>query len=126
MKQKITNVLNWLMAAMFLNAGLNKIFNYIPPPPDLPEAMVKDFAAFIEIEWLFPLVAVTEIVGAFLIILKQTRPLGTLVLFPVVIGIALVHFIVEPSGIIISIIILALIGWNLWMDKNKFLSLVKA
>jgi putative oxidoreductase len=126
MKQKITNVLNWLMAAMFLNAGLNKIFNYIPPPPDLPEAMVKDFAAFIEIEWLFPLVAVTEIVGAVLIILKQTRPLGTLVLFPVVIGIALVHFIVEPGGIIISIILLALIGWNLWMDKNKFLTLVKA
>ena len=125
MKQKVTNVLNWLMAAMFLNAGLNKIFNYLPPPADLPEAMKNDLAAFMEIEWLLPLVAVTEIVGALLIILKQTRPLGTLVLFPVVIGIALVHFIVEPQGIIISVILLALITWNIWNQKSKYLNLIQ-
>ena len=125
MVQKINNVFNWLMAAMFLNAGLNKIFNYLPPPPDLPEAMKKDLEAFMEIKWLLPLVAVTEIVGALLIILKQTRPLGTLVLFPVVIGIALVHFIVEPQGIIISVILLALIAWNIWNQKSKYLNLIQ-
>jgi uncharacterized membrane protein YphA (DoxX/SURF4 family) len=125
MKQKVTNVLNWLMAAMFLNAGLNKIFNYLPPPADLPEAMKNDLAAFMEIEWLLPLVAVTEIVGGLLIIFKQTRPLGTLVLFPVVIGISLVHFIVEPNGIIISIILIALTAWNIVQSKDKYLNLIK-
>ena len=32
-----------------INGGLNKIFQYIPVPEDLPEALLRDNAAFAEI-----------------------------------------------------------------------------
>ena len=52
---------------MFLNGGLNKIFNYIPVPTDLSPALVADNAAFLEISWLMPLVAIGEIIGGLLL-----------------------------------------------------------
>jgi uncharacterized membrane protein YphA (DoxX/SURF4 family) len=73
MKTKITHVFNWLTALLFLNAGLNKIFEYIPVPEDLPLPMKNDLAAIQEIEWLLPLLAVTEIAGGALLILNRTR-----------------------------------------------------
>ena len=52
-----------LFGLMFINSGLNKFFNYIPVPADLPEKLVKTMNAFMEIGWLLPLVAVAEILG---------------------------------------------------------------
>ena len=46
---------------MFINSGLNKFFHYMPMPKDMPEEMMKDFGALMEISWLLPLIAVAEI-----------------------------------------------------------------
>jgi hypothetical protein len=46
-----------LFGLMFINAGLNKFFNYMPMEKPTPEQM-KLFAAFGEIHWLMPLVII--------------------------------------------------------------------
>lgn len=63
MKQKILFGVCLLFGLMFINAGLNKFFNYMPMPEDMPESMTKLMAAFMQISWLMPLVAVAEIIG---------------------------------------------------------------
>lgn len=124
MKQKILNVLSILLGLMILNSGLNKLFNYIPVPPDLPEAVVKDNAAMMEIQWLMPLIAVAEIIGGLLLLLKRTRPMGVLVVFPVMVGVLLVHLFVMTQGLPIALVIWAILGWLIYEFRDKYLALM--
>ncbi len=124
MKSKILNILSVLSALLFLNAGFNKIFNYIPVPTDLPSALVADNAAFMEIEWLMPLVAVVEIIGGLLLIFRKTRALGALIIFPIMFGIVLIHATVAPSGLPLAIGLSLILGWIMIDNKNKYLSLL--
>ena len=77
MKKKILFVVSILFGLMFINSGLNKFFNYMPMPEDLPEKMMKLFTAFMEIGWLMPLIAVAEIVGGLLFITNKYRARAT-------------------------------------------------
>jgi len=120
MKQKILTVLSVLFGLMMLNGGLNKFFNYMPAPDDLPEPMMNDFIAFMEISWLMPLIAITEIVGGVLFMIPRTRALGALVIFPIMVGILLTHIIVEPSGVLITLILWAIMLWAMWENREKY------
>lgn len=125
MKQKITFVLSLLFGLMFINAGLNKFFNYMPAPKDLPEKMLKVMAAFMEIGWLMPLTGVAEIVGGILIIIPRTRALGALIIFPVMVGILLTNIIQAPSGIPIVIVMSAILAWIMYESREKYLPLIR-
>lgn len=61
MKKKILLVISTLFGLIFINSGLNKFFNYMPMPENMPENMMKLMNAFLEIGWLMPLVAIAEI-----------------------------------------------------------------
>lgn len=125
MKNKILTVLSVLLGLMMLNGGLNKIFQYIPIPDNLPAELAKDNAALMEISWLMPLIAVAEILGGLLIFLPKTRALGALVLFPVMVGILLTHIVVEPSSLPLVLILWAVLGWIIYDNKEKYLPLIK-
>lgn len=124
MMNKILNVLSILSALLFLNGGLNKFFNYIPVPPDLPPALIADNAAFMEIEWLLPLVAIVEIIGGLLLLFKKTRALGALVIFPIMCGILLIHISVAQSGLPLAFGLFLILVWIMVENKNKYLSLL--
>lgn len=110
---------------MFINSGLNKIFNYIPVPPDMPEEMMKLNNALMAISWLIPLIAVAEIIGGILFILPKFRALGAVMLFPILIGILLIHITVAPTGIPIAIILLAIEGWVLFDNREKYMAMIR-
>lgn len=125
MKKKILLVVSILFGLMFLNAGLNKLFNYIPVPDDMPEKMVKLNAAFMEIGWLMPLVAIAEITGGILFMTNRFRALGAIIIFPVMVGILLTHIFVAPSGLPIALVLLAINSWAIVDNREKFLPLVR-
>lgn len=122
--KKVFNIVVVLFALMFLNAGLNKLFQYIPMPDDMPEAMVDLNMHLEAVSWLLPLIAISEIIGAILVLIPRTRALGAIVLFPAVIGILLTHLINEPSGIPIAIIFTAIELWIISKNKNKYLPMI--
>ena len=125
MKKKVEWVLCILLGLMYLNAGLNKIFMYMPPPDNLPEEMKQLFQAFMTIGWLMPLVAVGEIIGGVLIIIPRFRALGSLVLFPILIGILITHIVQAPDGLPIAIAMLGIQGWVMINHKEKLLPLIR-
>ena len=125
MKNKILFVLSLLFGLMFINAGLNKFFNYMPAPKDLPESMVKVMAAFMEITWLMPLVGIAEIVGGILFIIPKYRALGAVIVFPVMIGILLTNIVNAPSGLPIALVMLAINLWVIYDNRAKYAHLVK-
>tara|TARA_R110002051_G_scaffold245725_1_gene305401 strand:- start:324 stop:719 length:396 start_codon:yes stop_codon:yes gene_type:complete len=124
MKKKIIFVVSLLFGLMFINAGLNKFFNYMPVPDDLPEKMMKMMTAFSEISWLLPLVGVAEVLGGILFILPKTRALGAIVIFPVMIGILLTNIIYAPTGLPIAMTLLAINLWVLYENRVNYLPLI--
>lgn len=126
MKKKILFGVSLLFGLLFINGGLNKFFNYMPVPEDMPEHMVKIMTAMMTITWLMPLIAVVEIVGGVLFITNKYRALGAIIIFPVMIGILLTHIIDAPSGLPIALILLAINLWVIYENRAKYLPMIES
>lgn len=124
MKAKILFVVSLLFGLMFINAGLNKFFNYLPPPPDLPEAQMNMFMAMMNIGWLMPLVAVIEIIGGILFIIPRFRALGVILITPILTGILLANLTVAPEGLPLVIALVAIYLWVVVENREKYLPLI--
>ncbi len=124
MKKKIILIVSILFGLMFINSGLNKFFNYMPVPEDLPEGLMNLMGAFMEIGWLFPLVGVVEIVGGILFMTNKYRALGAIIILPVMVGILLTHIVNAPSGLPIALVLMAINLWVLYENRDKYKPLV--
>jgi uncharacterized membrane protein YphA (DoxX/SURF4 family) len=125
MKRIILFVLCLLSGLMFINAGLNKFFNYMPAPKDMPEKMLKMGTAFAEIGWVMPLTGTMEIIGGLLLIIPRTRALGAIILVPILTGIVLANINVAPSALPIAFALVAILLWVIIDNRQKYLSMVK-
>src|SRR5688572_32060025 len=125
MRKKILFVACLLAGLLFLNAGLNKFFNYIPTPDDLPEAQVKMFVALMQVGWLIPLIGAAEIIGGILFVIPRYRALGAIVLFPIIVGILLAHFTIAPEGIPMALIIFAIWIWSVVENWRKYTPMIE-
>jgi len=124
MKNKILFVLSLLAGLMFINAGLNKFFNYMPAPKEMPEKAMAAMKAFMAISWLMPLVGVAEVVGGLLLIIPRSRPLGAIILVPVLTGILLAN-ISMGMGLPISLTLAAIVLWVIIDNLEKYLPMIR-
>lgn len=124
MKNKILFVICLLFGLMFINAGLNKFFNYIPVPEEMPEQAMNMFTAMMEITWLMPLLAVFEIIGGVLFVLPRFRALGAVIITPIMFGILAHHFTLG-MGLPIPLIMGAILVWVIIENKEKYLPMIK-
>jgi len=124
MKNKILTALCILFGLMMINSGLNKFFNYMPMP-EMSEEMMQIMGGFMTIKWIFPLVAIIEIIGGALIAIPKTRALGALVIFPIMVGIFVHHLVHDLSGIGIALILFAINIWAIVTNWNKYEPIIK-
>ena len=124
MKQKILFIICLLYGLNFINGGLNKFFNYMPMPEEMPEKAMSMFMAMMKIDWLMPLLGFFEIVGGVSIIIPRFRALGALILTPIVVGI-LLHHITMGAGLPMAIIFTAILIWVIIENKEKYIPLIK-
>ncbi len=124
MKKKVLFGLSLLTGLLFINAGLDKFFHYMPVPKDMPEKMVEVGKAFMQITWLMPLVGAIELIGGLLLISGRTRALGAIVLLPVLVGILLANISMSPSGLPIVFILIAVILWIIIDNREKYLPMI--
>jgi uncharacterized membrane protein YphA (DoxX/SURF4 family) len=125
MKNKIQFVLVLLFGLLFINGGLNKLFNYLPMPADLPQEVLNDFGAMKEIIWLMPLLALSEIIGGILIVIPKTRALGAIIVLPAMMGILLNHIYVDRSNLIMAVVLAAILGWVIYDNREKYLPMIR-
>lgn len=124
MKNKILTVLCILFGLMMINSGLNNFFNYMPMP-EMSEEMMQIMGGFMTIKWIFPLVAIIEIIGGTLIAIPKTRALGALVILPVMVGIFVHHLIHDLTGIGIALILFVINIWAIVANWNKYEPIIK-
>ncbi len=116
MKNKILTILSVLFALVMINSGLNKLLQYMPMP-EMSEKMLQITQAFVAIQWIFPLVAIVEIIGGILVAIPKTRALGSVVILPVMVGIVLHHAVWDVAGIGIGAVLFAI---NLWAIADNW------
>jgi len=107
-----------LFGAMFVFAGTNKLFNFMPPPKDMPAEQMEMFMAMAKLKWLLPLLGITETIGGILFAIPKTRAFGAVFIFPVMVGILLHHMVNLPSDKLVMPAVLMLI--NLWMIADNW------
>lgn len=112
----LKTILCVLFGLMFINAGLDKLFHYMPMP-EMPEELMKVNEAFGAIVWLMPLVAVTELLGGLLFIFPKTRALGAVVILPIMVGIILHNAVFMPEGLAIAGPLFLI---NIWMIADNW------
>lgn len=125
MKNKILTGLCILFGLMMVNSGLNKFFNYMPMP-EMTEETMQLMGAFVAIKWIFPLVAITEIIGGVFIAIPRTRALGAIVILPVMVGILVHHLVHDMSTIGIVLVLLGINIWAIVANWNKYLPMIKS
>ena len=122
MKNKIFTGARILFGFMMVNSGLNKFLNYMPIPEmtESAEALMVALGASI---YVLPLVAIVELLAGGLIITKKYNALGAILMMPITINIFLIHTVLNPAGIILSLVLLLINLWILLENKSKFTAL---
>ena len=121
----VKTVLCILFGLMFINAGLNKLFNYMPMPKMSAEQM-KLMEAFVRISWLMPLTGIVEIIGGVLFMLPKYRALGAIVILPIMVGIIVHNAIFEPAGLFIALPFFLINLWIIGTNWHKYKPMVNA
>lgn len=116
-------ILCLLLGLIFINAGLDKFFQYMPVPPLKPELQNVD-EAFRTIQWLLPLVGFVEVIGGFLFIIPKTRALGAIILLPIFLGIMIHTSYWAPEALLIPSILFIVEMFILYENRKKYQSII--
>ncbi|RAJ08860.1 DoxX-like protein [Chitinophaga skermanii] len=120
MKKTILFIVSLLFGLLFINAGLNKFFNYMPTPTDLPPGLMEAMGGMMAMKWLMPLVGFGEVLGGLLVIFPKSRALGAVVLFPIVVGIVLTAFVNVQGGYAMALGVLVVELWIIIENSHKY------
>lgn len=126
MNEKVTLVARLILGLILLVFGLNKFFNFMPTPDMPPEAGAL-MGAFAEAGYMFPMIALVEIITGALLLIGILVPLALVLLAPLSVNIILFHLALAPGGIIPGLIVFALNAYLLfaYIDCYKPLLQVK-
>jgi len=119
MKNKILTITCVLFGLMMVNSGLNKFFNYMPMP-EMSEELMQVMTGYMTVKWLFPLVAMVEIIGGVLIAIPKTRALGAIVILPIMVGIVTHHLVLDPENIVVALVLFAINVWAIIANVHKY------
>lgn len=114
MRNKVIIGLHILLGLAFVAFGLNKFLNFMAPP-ELPPAGGAFMGAMAETGYMFPLIALTEIIAGALILSRRFAPLGLVLLAPVSVNIVLFHLVLAPAGGLVGYVLAAI---NLYLLIN--------
>jgi uncharacterized membrane protein YphA (DoxX/SURF4 family) len=106
----IARVLFGLVFTVFGLNGLLILFGkaFMPAPEEMPQAAVSFFQALTNTRFMLPLIGGVQFVSGLMILADVMTPLGLTLLAPVIVNIVLYHHFVDPNGLGIAYIVLAL------------------
>ncbi|MFY0482267.1 DoxX family membrane protein [Flavobacterium sp. PLA-1-15] len=114
MNSMFTKIVRIFLGVILLVSGLNKLFGFIPTPAgDLIES-------FGRVDYIFPVVAVLEIVIGAMLLAKKWIAFALILLAPIAINILLFHIYLDFAGIIPAIVIAVLNGILIYKHWSQY------
>ena len=112
-----------LLGLIFVVFGLNAFLQFIHMPP--PQGLAGDFMKALFASHYFYAVAILQIAGGALCLLGKFVPLGLTLLGPVIVNILLFHIFLQPSGLLLAVVVSVLALFLLWANRQAFSGLIK-
>jgi putative oxidoreductase len=97
----IARLLLGLIAVVF---GLNGFLNFISMGP-LPSGLAGQFIGALVLSHYFWVVAALQVAGGALLLVNRYVPLGLVLLGPVIVNILCYHFFLNPTGLVLPILV---------------------
>jgi uncharacterized membrane protein YphA (DoxX/SURF4 family) len=114
-----------LMGLMFFVFGLNGFLHFIPQPKaPLPEVAVTFFGALMKTGYMMPLIFGTQVIVGALLLSNRFVPLALALIAPVIVNIVAFHAFIEPSGMVMAGVVLALELYPAWAYRRAYLPML--
>jgi putative oxidoreductase len=118
-------IIRFLLGIMLIVFGLNKFLQFLPMPP-LPEAAGEFMGALASSGYIFPIVAIVEIVTGILLLINKFKALALVVLFPVMLNAFLFHLFLDIPGIGAAAFAIIMNVFLMFSTKESYKELLKA
>jgi len=110
---------------MLIVFGLNTFLQFMPMPA-MAEPAQQFMGALVQTGYLMVIVAIIEIFAGILILINRSSAVALVVLLPVLINAFLFHLFLDIPGIGASVLALLLTVYLIYVEKDKFIPLLKA
>ena len=117
----IPTVARILMGLPLLVFGLNGFLNFIPPPPTpLPEGAAAFAGALMKSGYMMQLIGTTQLIVGALLVANRFVPLALALFAPFMVNSIAFHVFLEPSGLIMAGIFLAIELYLAWVYRRAY------
>jgi hypothetical protein len=114
-----------LMGGLFFLFGLNGLLNLLPPPKTaLPEGAMAFVGALMNTGYMFPLIMATQLVVGVLLLANRFVPLALVLIAPFIVNSIAFHVFLEPSGLGMALVVLALELYLAWSYRQAYRSIL--
>lgn len=113
-----------LLGLMYLFASVVYFINYTREAPKLSADQTTFMAGVMASVYLMPLIKVTELVSAILLLIGRTAPLGAIIIFPVTLNIFLYHAFLGPQQLPMVAVMLIFNIFLLFAYHKKYLPII--
>lgn len=93
-----------LLGLVFVVFGLNGFLNFLDMGP-MPTGLAGQFIGALILSHYFWVVAALQIAGGVLLLVNQFVPLALVLLGPVIVNILLYHIFLNPSGMLVAVVV---------------------
>jgi putative oxidoreductase len=116
-------VVRFLIGAIFLVFGANKLLHFIPQPP-LPAAAVPFVTGLVASGYMLTTLGIIEVIAGALLIAGRFVPLALTILAPIIVNIALFHTVLAPApGMVVFLLAAEL--YLAWVYRDAFRALLQ-
>jgi putative oxidoreductase len=118
-------IIRILLGLMVLVFGLNKFLQFMPMPT-LPASAGEFMGALAQSGYIFPIVAIVEIVTGTLLLINKFKTIALIVLFPVMLNAFLFHLFLDLLGIGGAALAIIMNAFLMINEKESYQGLLKA
>ena len=123
MKKYGSTITRVFLGFMFTGAAVAGMMGKVPPPE--PE-QAQLFMGVLASSGLIVLVKISELLCGLALLSGRFVPLALMVLAPIVVNIAFYHASLDPSGNVVSFVLLGLWGATAFFNRDAFAPLLQA
>lgn len=106
-----TTIVRILFGLLFIFSSLVVLLDLVPQP-ELEGDMARFTEGLEASGYMMPLVKIVELLCGIAFLVGRFVPLATVVIFPIVVNILLIHIFIEPAGLALAV---ALFAANLFL-----------